>query len=1478
MQNFDFEPGSFKVLYVYSINDGLHDGRLKVGDATYHTSKSIEEIISECKSDGNLHTSEEIKKAAKNRIDQQTYTADVHYELEAAYLAVRPDPKNAGQYSIFRDYDIHTVLTRSGISKKFARPDKRSGEWFEVSLDQVKKAVRSFQNGESSFREDSNSEIVLRDEQNAAVAATLRHFSGGTYKAPKEFLWNAIMRFGKTLTSYALIKKMEPEVKRVLIMTHRPVVLAGWSEDFDKSFSKDSGWSFGSKKSREEWDSIQHKEKFVYFASVQDLRGSWDESVSDDFDAAIVSDSSKTSEPSLKKNAELFASEFDLVIIDESHEGLKTELAATVRSAIKTKYWLHLSGTPFNIISDFDADSVFTWSYIDEQEASAQWVADKRKWEEGEDDAPKYYPGDANPYGNLPRLEIRACDVSEVLNGAGAVRADETTFNFAKFFEVDTTVKKVGKFSEGFYDFADPAAVAQLLNRISASDEYGKIDEASGVAKINHRGYPFSRSNSKRDFAHTFWVLPSVPSAIALKEMLHEHSFFSDFEVINATGDNAGVDALASVQEAIKKHPRTITLSVGKLTTGTTIPEWTGVFMLSNMSTPMLYMQTIFRVKSSGVMEDGRVKEVGYVFDFAPDRSLEMVRGAARATLRRDSEISIEDFDEDAEEREAVEQLLKYLPIISYDGAKFDTTDTSKLMQKLQEVYIAQVANSGMVDAKLYSHAINSLSEKDLEIFAKAPEILGKSVVGESKKKITVSKSALTAANKATLKAGKPPKNAPTAEQKAFEEAEKNKRLDRDNATNMIKYLNAISVRIPLLVFASETDFEITVDSFPKIMDDESWIEFMPRGFTKDGEGLSWTNLKKFYNQDIFDGVCKEIKNRVKRMDGLSILDRVAAVANLFSTFRSPDKETILTPWSVVNRQYADTLGGLRFVDNAGNWYCKDAQGASKIVSYSDYLDSQSRTHPLILDPQWTEVDEDLQKFWNSPETSILDVNSKTALYPLFGAASLFYIQKNMIEESFRNDGIPYKRKVNEESLWRKVIEEQIYVNCRVAYSRSIAERVLGGYSGAKVNSSVIDIIEVRKVLETTKLEKLTASGAIAKKKRNLDPNEKADIWKWIFNPKSLNTATERANEVLTSENLEEIVKVARDTTNAAESFSCMVSNPPYQAETSDRNDLEHATVTNIFHEFQLVAMSISRMTSMIYPGGRWIQKSGKGLKEFSERLLNDPGLKILNVYSNNDERPEEKLFKDVKIHDGLSVVLWDKNFNNNGHFTMNGVSVQAPGNELLPSDPKDIAIVERARSFAGKENLHFVSSRNFLQKLYSIESNFAELNPNLVQRAIEGSPAPLKMIDPIRLFTNDKAGPGGKPVWFWTERANIKTSLEKINRFQVVCPSAVRSAYGEIPISLISIGEAHGRSRLSIADFPTEAEAKNFQKYMRSTLIQKLLLASTDSGLSGFGSFVPDLNDYTESNPNIDWSSPLDPQLFNLFQLSEDEIYTINA
>lgn len=205
-------------------------------------------------------------------------------------------------------------------------------------------------------------------------------------------------------------------------------------------------------------------------------------------------------------------------------------------------------------------------------------------------------------------------------------------------------------------------AVESFLNLISKSRQHNS----------DARLFPFENAKFKRDFAHTIWFLPNVASCVAMQKMLEEHPSFLDYKIVNVAGDNfEGDSALANVQKAIRENNRTITLSAGRLSTGVTVPEWSAVLLLSNMRSPMTYLQAIFRGKSAGFLPDGRVKEKAYVFDFSPDRALEMVVSSSEKMK------SINDRDKSTEEIEKdnrnnvnreLDDYLKYFPILQSEG------------------------------------------------------------------------------------------------------------------------------------------------------------------------------------------------------------------------------------------------------------------------------------------------------------------------------------------------------------------------------------------------------------------------------------------------------------------------------------------------------------------------------------------------------------------------------------------------------------------------------------------------------------------------------------------------------------------------------------------------------------------------------------------------------------------------------------------
>ena len=620
-----FSSLKLKLIYVFRINDAEHEGCLKIGEATCD--------------DGNVFgltpNSKPLNEAARKRINQYTQTAGIRYELLYTELALY----NRGGLQSFNDKEVHAVLERSGVKKKVFDKVKGANEWFITDLETAKNAIAAVKEGKESLLPGEvtheRNPIIFRPEQQEAIDKTKRQFKKGN-----QMLWYAKMRFGKTLSALQVVKDME--FRRTLILTHRPVVDSGWFEDFGKIFYDRSDFAYGSKNNGDSHESLERRAKadglhYVYFASIQDLRGS--ELVGGNFD----------------KNDEVFATPWDLIIVDEAHEGTRTELgkAVMVELVKKNTKMLRLSGTPFNLLDDFKEDEIYTWDYVMEQRAKLEWD--------------KVHPGDPNPYAALPAMNIYTYDLGRLLRDF----ADEDlAFNFREFFRVN---------GEG--SFIHEREVSVFLNLLTKEDE----DSC----------YPFANEKYRGIFRHTLWMLPGVKEARALSALLQRHPVFQHFTIVNVAGDGdedeESRDALEAVKGAIGKDPeatRTITLSCGRLTTGVSVPAWTAVLMLAGSynTAASSYMQTIFRVQTPATI-NGRVKEQCYVFDFAPDRTLRVLAETAK--------ISAKAGKTSQDDRKTMGDFLNFCPVIAIEGSRMDKFDVPRMLEQLKRVYVERVVRNG---------------------------------------------------------------------------------------------------------------------------------------------------------------------------------------------------------------------------------------------------------------------------------------------------------------------------------------------------------------------------------------------------------------------------------------------------------------------------------------------------------------------------------------------------------------------------------------------------------------------------------------------------------------------------------------------------------------------------------------------------------------------------------------------------------------
>ena len=935
-----------KLIYVFRIPDAAHSDCLKIGEATFE--------------DGNITlppNSSALNKAAKARIDQYTKTAGITYELLHTEIAIFV---RDGKIAAVNDKEVHDVLLRSGIKRKVFDKVNGANEWFCCDLETAKRAIAAVKEGRKALKGSEitvgQSPIQFRPEQREAIDKTLKQFKKGN-----QMLWNAKMRFGKTLSALQVVKE-SGDFRRVLILTHRPVVDAGWFEDFGKIFYDNDEYAYGSKTNGDTFVSLERRARreecrYIYFASIQDLRGS--ELVGGNFD----------------KNNDIFSTPWDLIIVDEAHEGTQTELGKAVMKELtkeKTKV-LRLSGTPFNLLDDFKEEEIYTWDYVMEQRAKVRWDEE--------------HPGDHNPYAGLPRLNIYTYDLGRLIN---EYVDEDIAFNFREFFRVNDSG-----------EFVHRSHVQNFLDLLTKTDEESM--------------YPFANKRYRDIFRHTLWMVPGVKSAKALAAMLRNHPVFGLFEIVNVAGDGdeeeANEEALKKVTDALGPDPdktRTITLSCGRLTTGVSVKPWMGVFMLSGSfnTAASAYMQTIFRVQTPATF-NGRVKEDCYVFDFAPDRTLKVLAETAKISTKAGKQSS--------GERQQLGEFLNFCPIISIEGSQMKQLDTEHMLQQLKRVYVERVVQNGFEDGYLYNDKLMRLTDVDIKEFNELKGIIGQTKAMGKSNDITVNDQGLTNEEyEEKEKLEKKKKRELTPEEKArLEELKKKKKVKED----AISILRGISIRMPLMIYGAKVeneDEELTIDNFTQLVDPQSWEEFMPKGVTKQ----RFNAFKKYYDPDIFTAAAKRIRAMARAADRLSIEERIERIAAIFATFRNPDKETVLTPWRVVNMHMSDCLGGYTFFN----------EDFSETIEEPRFVDRGDVTAEVF-----------------TPDSHLLEINSKSGLYPL-------YLAYNIYRSRLRNQMFSPESLEEHQAIWDAAVAENIFVICKTPMAKRITERTLLGFRKGNTN------------------------------------------------------------------------------------------------------------------------------------------------------------------------------------------------------------------------------------------------------------------------------------------------------------------------------------------------------------------------------------------------------------------------------------------
>ncbi|MEE1324369.1 MAG: DEAD/DEAH box helicase family protein [Bifidobacteriaceae bacterium] len=617
------------------------------------------------------------------RIKQQTKTANIKAVKQ---WAGRAEYDDGLEPLVFKDHQFHGYLTKLGI-ERLVDDDGSATEWFHVDGPTGKRHFFDFRQNRGILETDEPMPYQLREEQQDCVDRTFAWLESHDGDPYVEYLWNAKPRFGKTLTAYSLVQRLK--AKMVLVLTNRPSIADSWYSDYDEFLGTQSGYYFVSETSSiASRPHVISRADFVHklatspksdmpgcieFVSLQDLKGGLDFGGKYD------------------KLAHVKDIKWDLVILDEAHEGVDTMRSDVALSQIKRRFTLYLSGTPFKALANdkFPEKAIFNWTYAEEQ-------AKKRDWAER-------HPGEANPYADLPQLNMftyKMSDIVATVAGDGIEIDGETheyAFDLNEFFACDPATG----------NFVHDADVDRFLDALCTQTKY-----------------PFSTPELRDELRHTFWMVGGNPrpsdSARALMKKLRKHPVFKDYKVILAVGDGdvdsavdddkldrdkADREALARVRKAIATHDRTITLSVGQLTTGVTVPEWCGVLMLSNMKSPSLYIQAAFRAQNPCLFHEAdgtfRRKENAYVFDFDPARTLDIYEQFAN-DLYAETSGGKGDVEE---HKRHVKELLNFFPVLGEDeDGEMVELKAEQVLLIPRKIHAVEVVRHGFISNFLFQN------------------------------------------------------------------------------------------------------------------------------------------------------------------------------------------------------------------------------------------------------------------------------------------------------------------------------------------------------------------------------------------------------------------------------------------------------------------------------------------------------------------------------------------------------------------------------------------------------------------------------------------------------------------------------------------------------------------------------------------------------------------------------------------------------
>lgn len=336
--------------------------------------------------------------------------------------------------------------------------------------------------------------------------------------------------------------------------------------------------------------------------------------------------------------------------------------------------------------------------------------------------------------------------------------------------------------------------------------------------------------------------------------------------------------------------------------------------------------------------------------------------------------------------------------------------------------------------------------------------------------------------------------------------------------------------------------------------------------------------------------------------------------------------------------------------------------------------------------------------------------------------------------------------------------------------------------------------------------------------------------------------------------------------------FDFVIGNPPYQDETLGDNK---GYAPPVYHKFLESAYEIGEVVEMIHPA-RFLFNAGSTPKQWNERMLQDPHLKVLYF-----EQDSSKVFSNTDIKGGVAITYHDKSENIGaiGIFTaykeLNDILKKVNGQDTFLSFSR-IVITRTAYRLTNKMHEDYPDAIKQLSNghAYDMSTNIFERLPQIFfdEKPNDGE----EYIQILGRANNER-------VYKYVRKDYINT-VSNLDKYKIFLPKANGiGALGEVLSAPILCGPGVGSTEtfLSIGAFGEIGEAEAALKYVKTKFARALLgvLKTTQDITPEKWKCVP-LQDFSESS-DIDWNTSIaniDRQLYSKYRLSEEEINFIES